>query len=151
MTVRAGVPRNQAAQQEASSGQMNEASSELTAAPHHSRYRLSTTSCQNSSDIIKVMCLNHPESHTHPNQSVEKLPSMKLVPGAKNVGNCCIRESDRALLHPPPLFSLPLWHMDSCPLNNKQSILKEISPEYSLEGPMLKLKLQHSGHLMHRI
>ena len=33
---------------------------------------------------------------------------------------------------------------------SKQSILKEISPEYSLEGLMLKLKLQYFGHLMHR-
>ena len=32
----------------------------------------------------------------------------------------------------------------------KQSILKEISPEYSLEGLMLKLKLQYFGHLMWR-
>ena len=32
-----------------------------------------------------------------------------------------------------------------------QSILKEISPEYSLEGLMLKLKLQHLGHLMWRM
>ena len=31
---------------------------------------------------------------------------------------------------------------------SKQCILKEISPEYSLEGLMLKLKLQYSGHLM---
>ena len=31
-----------------------------------------------------------------------------------------------------------------------QSILKEISPEYSLEGLMLKLKLQSFGHLMRR-
>ena len=31
-----------------------------------------------------------------------------------------------------------------------QSILKEISPEYSLEGLMLKLKLQHFGHLIRR-
>ena len=31
-----------------------------------------------------------------------------------------------------------------------QSVLKEISPEYSLEGLMLKLKLQHFGHLMQR-
>ena len=31
-----------------------------------------------------------------------------------------------------------------------QSILKEISPEYSLEGQMLKLKLQSFGHLMQR-
>ena len=37
------------------------------------------------------------------------------------------------------------------PLDNKdQSILKEISPEYSLEGLMLKLKLQYFGHLMQR-
>ena len=33
---------------------------------------------------------------------------------------------------------------------SNQSILKEISPEYSLEKMMLKLKLQHSGHLMWR-
>jgi len=31
-----------------------------------------------------------------------------------------------------------------------QSILKEISPDYSLEGLMLKLKLQYFGHLMQR-
>ena len=39
------------------------------------------------------------------------------------------------------------------PLNSKyiiQSILKEINPEYSLEGLMLKLKLQYFGHLMER-
>ena len=33
---------------------------------------------------------------------------------------------------------------------SNQSILKEISPEYSLEGLMLKLKLQYFGHLMGR-
>ena len=39
------------------------------------------------------------------------------------------------------------------PLNSRRanhSILKEISPEYSLEGLMLKLKLQYFGHLMQR-
>ena len=36
------------------------------------------------------------------------------------------------------------------PLDCKESILKEISPEYSLEGLMLKLKLQYFGHLMQR-
>ena len=38
-----------------------------------------------------------------------------------------------------------------CPLTarrSKQLILKEINPEYSLEGLMLKLKLQYFGHLM---
>ena len=34
---------------------------------------------------------------------------------------------------------------------SNQSILKEISPEYSLEGMMMKLKLQYFGHLMRRI
>ena len=33
---------------------------------------------------------------------------------------------------------------------SNQSILKEINPEYSLEGRMLKLKLQYYGHLMQR-
>ena len=33
---------------------------------------------------------------------------------------------------------------------SNQSILKEINPEYSLEGLMLRLKLQYSGHLMQR-
>ena len=41
------------------------------------------------------------------------------------------------------------------PLNCKEiqpvSILKEISPDYSLEGLMLKLKLQYFGHLMRRV
>ena len=34
---------------------------------------------------------------------------------------------------------------------SNQSILKEISPEYSLEGLMLKLKLQYFGHLIRRV
>ena len=33
---------------------------------------------------------------------------------------------------------------------SKESILKEINPDYSLEGLMLKLKLQYFGHLMRR-
>ena len=35
-------------------------------------------------------------------------------------------------------------------MRSNQSILKEIGPEYSLEGLMLKLKLQYFGHLMQR-
>ena len=34
---------------------------------------------------------------------------------------------------------------------SNQSLLKEINPEYSLEGLMLKLKLQYFGHLMQRV
>ena len=36
------------------------------------------------------------------------------------------------------------------PRRSNQSILKEISPEYSLKGLMLKQKLQYFGHLMQR-
>jgi len=36
------------------------------------------------------------------------------------------------------------------PRRSNQSILKEISPEHSLEGLMLKLKFQYFGHLMRR-
>ena len=39
---------------------------------------------------------------------------------------------------------------DSWKARSNLSILKEISPEYSLEEPMLKLKLQYFGHLMGR-
>ena len=42
-----------------------------------------------------------------------------------------------------------LWSPLDCK-EIQQSILKEISPEYSLEGLMLKLKLQYIGHLMQR-
>ena len=35
-----------------------------------------------------------------------------------------------------------------CTAKRSESILKEINPEYSLEGLKLKLKLQNSGHLM---
>ena len=41
-----------------------------------------------------------------------------------------------------------LWNVPWTARRSNQSILKEISPEYSLEGLMLKLKLQYFGHLM---
>ena len=42
------------------------------------------------------------------------------------------------------------WRVPWTARRSNQSILKEISPEYSLEGLMLKLKLQYFGHLMQR-
>ena len=51
-------------------------------------------------------------------------------------------------------FELQCWRrllrVPWTPGRSNQSILKEISPEYSLEGLMLKLKLQYFGHLMQR-
>ena len=53
-----------------------------------------------------------------------------------------------------PYFSILLLEKTlESPLDSKeinQSILKEISPKYSLEGLMLRLKLQYFGHLMGR-
>ena len=44
----------------------------------------------------------------------------------------------------------PLERIPWTARRSNQSILKEINPEYSLEGLMLKLKLQYFGHLMRR-
>ena len=41
--------------------------------------------------------------------------------------------------------------LDSKEIKLVSSVLKETNPEYSLEGLMLKLKLQYSGHLMRRV
>ena len=43
-----------------------------------------------------------------------------------------------------------LWRVPWTARRSNQSVLKEISPEYSLEGLILKLKLQYFGHLMQR-
>ena len=43
-----------------------------------------------------------------------------------------------------------VWRVPWTARRYDQSILKEISPEYTLEGLVLKLKLQYSGHLMQR-
>ena len=47
-------------------------------------------------------------------------------------------------------FELWYWRFLRVPWTARRSILKEINPEYSLEGLMLKLKLQYFGHLMWR-
>ena len=43
-----------------------------------------------------------------------------------------------------------MWEVDYKEKTSNQSILKKTNPEYSLEGLMLKLKLQYFGHLMQR-
>ena len=47
-------------------------------------------------------------------------------------------------------FELWCWRRLESPRRSNQSVLKEISPENSLQGLMLKLKLQYFGHLMWR-
>ena len=72
----------------------------------------------------------------------------------------------KAMVFPIVMFGCESWIIKSCfqtvvlektlesPLTarrSNQSNLKEINPEYSLEGLMLKLKLQYFGHLMQRV
>ena len=47
-------------------------------------------------------------------------------------------------------WSVGLLRVSWTTAKSNQSVLKEISPDYSLEGLMLKLKLRHFGHLMQR-
>ena len=65
-----------------------------------------------------------------------------------------MEETDKAEHQRIDAFELWCWRkVLRVPLTarrSNQSILKEISPEYSLEGLMLKLKLQYFGHLMRR-
>jgi len=58
-----------------------------------------------------------------------------------------MQSSIYSLTHPVvhPASTVSLHHL------LRKSVLKEISPEYSLQGLMLKLKLQYLGHLMRRI
>ena len=73
----------------------------------------------------------------------------------------CRGESGLPILFPCHLRTIPridafklwCWRLLRVPWTTKgsnQSILKEISPEYSLEGPILKLKFQYFGHLIWR-
>ena len=62
-----------------------------------------------------------------------------------------IRKAERRRID---AFELRCWRLLRVPWTarrSNQSILKEISPEYSFEGLMLKLKLQYSGHLIQRV
>ena len=57
---------------------------------------------------INVRHLNHPETILPPSQSVEKLSSMKLVPGAKKAGVCCRELQVPATSWIRPSFPSPL-------------------------------------------
>ena len=66
-------------------------------------------------------------------------------------GNCTVKKAECQRID---AFKLWCWkrhlRVSWKARRSNQSILKEINPEYSLEGSMLKLKLQYFGHLMRR-
>ena len=63
--------------------------------------------------------------------SKKRLSTEELMPL-----DCCVEEDS--------------WRLPWTSRRSNQSVLKEVNPEYSLEGLMLKLKLQYFGHLMQR-
>ena len=83
---------------------------------------------------------NHWPNNTHPYSFAFLRMSYKLNHIVYSLWTGFFQHSDFERLLRAPWISR----------RSKQSILKEISPEYSLEGLMLKLKLQHFGHLMQR-
>ena len=81
-----------------------------------------------------------------------KCPSSQVFPVVMyGYESCTIKKAEHRRIN---AFELQCWRrLLSVPRTARrstQSILKEISPEYSLEGLMLKLKLQYFGHLMWR-
>ena len=69
-----------------------------------------------------------------------------------NLGNLDSRFETPSVHYSVDAFELQCWkrllRISWTARRSNQSILKEISPEYSLEGLMLKLKLHYFGHLM---
>ena len=90
-----------------------------------------------------------------------QLPEFKKGPSSQGCGFSCghvwmweldCEETEHRRIH---AFELWCWtrllRVPRTARRSNQSILKEISPGCSLEGPMLKLKLQYFGHLMWRV
>ena len=67
------------------------------------------------------------------------------------MGKCLIIEQNMLILFKKTLKILTIFLFQNVYHLTNQSILKEISPGISLEGMMLKLKLQYFGHLMQRV
>ena len=91
------------------------------------------------------------ESFPHPNTQARLVKAL-VFPVVMD--GCESRTIKRAEHQRTDAFELQSWRrLLSIPWTarrSNQSILKEISPEYSLEGLILKLKLQYFGHLMER-
>ena len=75
-----------------------------------------------------------------------------FLPRSKHLLISCLQSLSAMILEPPKIKSLTVSSVSPsiCHEVMGLSILKEISPEYSLEGLLLKLKLQYFGYLMRR-
>ena len=83
-------------------------------------------------------------------------PSARPTINLESTGRCSqviLSLADPTLGGFPLIFAFKLWcwrRLLRVPWTSNQSVLKEINPEYSLEGLLLKLKLQYFGYLMQR-
>ena len=71
-----------------------------------------------------------------------------MVTAAMKLKDACSLEGKAMTNSDNILKSKDITLMTWTAMRSNQSILKEINPEYSLEGLMVKLKLQYFGHLM---
>ena len=101
------------------------------------------------------------KSHDKPRQHIKKqkhyfsnIHLVKVMIFPLVMYECESRNIKKAELHKIDVFKLWCWRrllrVPWSMRRSNKSILKEINPEYSLEGLMLKLKLQSFGHLMGR-
>ena len=106
---------------------------------------------------IKKMPASCKKSYDQPRQCIKKLrhdlnnkgPSSKAMVFPVVMYGCESWTVKKAEHRRIDAFELWCWRRPlRVPWTSHQSILKEINPEYSLEGLMLKLKLQYFGHLM---
>ena len=107
------------------------------------------------------MCSRNPPHHIHPILLKENFPATTKVRLAKAMifpvvmygcESWTVKKAERQGID---AFELWCWRrllrVLWTPRRSNQSILKEINPGISLEGMMLKLKLQYFGHLMRRV
>ena len=96
------------------------------------------------------------KSYDQPRQPIKKQRHHFVNEGPSSQGygfsssHVCMWELDYKESWAPKNWCFWLLRVPWTARRSNQSILKEISPEYSLEGLMLKLKLQYFGHLMWR-
>ena len=91
------------------------------------------------------------ELHTHTSNTVYSVKAMVFLVVMYGCESWTIKKAEHRSID---AFELWCWRrllrVPWTATRSNQSILKEISSEYSLEGLMLKLRLQHFGHLMQR-
>ena len=104
---------------------------------------------------ISFFLYTHTHTHTHAHAQRHKVKAMwahsKRYGTMDGSESWTVKKAERWRIN---AFELWCWRrLSRVPWTagrSNQSILKEIKPEYSLEGLMLKLKLQYFGHLMRR-